>query len=337
LYFKGVSVRPGSGAVNSFATPATYTVTGSTGKTRSYLVTVNPAPSSTKDITSFAFPSVPGAETVIGAVPDSDGTYPLAVWVPSGTALGGLAPVISHTGVSVNPPSGTVRDFNVPQIYTVTAEDGSAKTYKVTVTPQNTDAKILTSFVFNEVPFGSSPVSYVRAVGSIDQDGKTVTVTVPNTADITNLIPTLTYIGKSVTEPGGSAQTANPFTGAGKSYDAGQTQNYIVNGQNSPGQGYTVHVIKQIAETVDFTGETDIVFASSTFNQQTGVITVTVDTGQGVTAPYEWYVNGVKQVAIGEQFTLSVNGFTPGKHEIMVSGRKNGLHYTGKVYFTVSK
>jgi hypothetical protein len=336
LYFKGVSVRPGSGAVNNFDSPVVYTVTGSTGKTKSYLVTVRPTPSSTKDITRFGFPAIPGAETIIGAAPDPDGIYPLAVWVPAGTALGGIAPVISHTGVSINPGTGTVRDFNVPQTYTVTAEDGSVKTYRVTVNALDTNAKILTSFVFNEVPLGTSPYTgYVRAVGSIDQDNRKVTVMVPYAADVAKLIPTLTYVGRSVTEPGaGGDQTANPFTGAEQNFGASKT--YTVKDQSGGGVNYTVTVLKQSAADVDFDGEKDIVFASSVFNQETGVITVMVDKGK-IDGPYDWYLDGVKQAAAGENFTLNVgNGFTPGRHEIMVSGRKNGLHYTGKVYFTVS-
>jgi hypothetical protein len=336
LYFKGVSVRPGSGAVNNFDNPVMYTVTGSTGKTKSYLVTVTPTPSTTKDITQFRLPAAPGAETVIGAVPDPDGTYPLAVWVPAGTSLGNLAPVITHTGASITPASGTPQDFNAPQTYTVTAEDGSVKTYKVTVNTHDNNAKILTSFVFNEVPLGPSPpyTGYVRAVGSIDQANRIVTVPVPHAADVTGLVPTLTYIGRSVTEPGGVDQTVNPFTGAGKDFSGEQT--YTVKDQNGNGAGYTVKVIRQSAANVTFSGEQDIAVINS-FDQQSGVITITVDTGL-VTGPYDWYVDGIKQAATGENFTLNVgNGFTPGRHEIMVSGWSGTLHYTAKVYFTVSQ
>jgi hypothetical protein len=331
LYFRGVSVQPGSGVMNNFAGTATYTVTGSTGKTKSYLVMVNPTPSSTKDITRFRFPSVPGAETIIGAVPDSDGTYPLAVWVPSGTPLGSLAPVISHTGVSVSPPAGTVLNFNVPQIYTVIAEDGSAKTYNVKVNAQDAGAKVITSFVFNEVPLATSPANYVRAVGSIE--GQTITVMVPSNANLTsNLTPTLTYIGKSILEPGGSDDTANPFTGAGQDFT--QLQPYYVKDQNGTPAGYTVHVIKQSKDNVIFDGEHEAGVISS-YDPGTSVITVEVNTGE-VTGPYDWYVNGYIQAAAGAKFTLNVgSGFTPGKHEIMVTGWKEGHIYSAHVYFTV--
>jgi hypothetical protein len=318
-----------------------YTVTGSTGKTKSYLVTVTPTPSTTKDITRFWLPAAPGAETIIGATPDLDGIYPLAVWVPAGTALDNLAPVITHTGASINPASGSPQDFNAPQTYTVTAEDGSTKTYRVTVNPLNSDAKILTSFVINEVPYtiSTTPITigYARVVGSINQDNHTVTVPVPQTATVSALIPTLTYIGRSVTEPGHGDQTANPFTGAVQDFSSPLT--YTIKDQGNNGVNYTVTVIPQSAATVIFTGEEDPGFVTSDFNQQTGVITVTVNTvgPPPTTGPYDWYVDGIKQAATGENFTLNVgNGFTPGRHEITVSGRRGSLHYTTKVYFTVS-
>jgi hypothetical protein len=338
IYFEGVSVRPGSGTVNNFSSPVIYTVTNAVGTPRSYLVTVTAAPSSAKDITAFKFPAAPGAETVIGAVPDpDDGTYPLAVWVPAGTSLGSLVPVITHTGVGISPPSGTALSFNTPQTYTVTAEDGSTKTYRVTVNTRDDNAKNITSFVFNEVPLGtSSPYDgYVRAVGSVDQTGHTIKVLVPNNADITTLAPTITYIGKSITEPAGTEQTTNPFDGTGKNFSTPQT--YIVKDRDGGTQGYIVTVTKQSPVDVDFDGERDIAVAGSVFDPGTGIVTVTVDTGK-VSAPYEWYVDGILQAAAGNVFTLNVgNGFTPGRHEIMVSGIKDGLHYTSRVSFTVSR
>jgi hypothetical protein len=339
LYFNGVSVRPSSGTTSNFDSSVPYTVTGSTGITRSYLVTVTAAPSSTKDITAFKFPAAPAAETVIGAVPDPDGTYPLAVWVPAGTSLGGLAPVITHTGAGVSPASGNAANFNIPQTYTVTAEDGSAKTYRVTVSTQDANAKIVTSFVFNEVPLGSSPSysGYVRAVGSIDQGSHTITVSVPSIADVTGLTPTLTYIGRSISGPGESGQTANPFTGASQDFGTpGKT--YIVQDQGGSTQAYTVTVIRQSQVDVAFTGEGEQTFVTNAFDPATGIVTVEIASGSGVTGPYEWYVDGVKQSSTGARFTLNVgNGYTLGRHEIMVSGMMGGLHYTARAAFTVSQ
>jgi hypothetical protein len=337
LYFNGASVQPASGQAKDFSGPVAYTVTGTSGKTRQYTVTVTPTPSNAKDITRFTIPGVPSAETVISAVTDSDGTYPIAVWVPTGLPLNSIAPAITHTGVSISPSPGTPLNFNTSQKYTVTAEDGSTKTYTVSVKTRDDDAKIMTSFIFNEVPVSEG--APVRAVGSINQTAHTVSVKVPYNANVSSLVPTITYIGKSISGPGGSDRTANPFTGTAQNFNTNKT--YTVKDQNNGEQTYTVTVTKQSPFTVSFTGEIETsVIASNTFDQNSGVVTVTVDTGN-VSAPYEWYVNGVKQPAPNTQTTFSLNvgdgSFTPGRHEIMVSGKKNGLHYTTKVYFDVSR
>jgi hypothetical protein len=335
VYFKGISLKPASGLAHNFGSPVIYTVTGITGETRSYTVTVNRAPSSAKDITRFTFPGVADAETIIGAVPDSTGTYPIAVWIPAGMALDNLAPVITHTGAGISPAGGVPQSFNAPQNYTVTAEDGTVKTYRVTVNPVNTTAKIITSFIFNEVPLTGGGA--VRVVGSIDQGSHTITVTVPFTADISALIPSLTYIGRSIAESGGSDRTENPFTGTAKDFSGGQT--YTVKDQSGVGEIYTVTVIKQSAITAAFMGETDrAIISGNVFDQNTGVITITADSGIG--GPYEWYVDGVKQAVGGSTtFTLNIGngGFTPGRHEIMAAVKTGGLYYTGKVFFDVSR
>jgi hypothetical protein len=338
VYFKGLSVKPGSGAVNNFSGPVTYTVTGNSGKTRSYTVTVISAPSSTKDITRFTFPGLSNTETIIGAVPDTDGSYPISVWVPAGTDLNNRAPDITHTGVSITPAAGTALNFDTPQAYTVTAEDGSVRTYKVTVGTQSGGSKIITSLVFEDVQLTGGGA--VRVVASINQTSYTITAEVPSTADISRLKPTLTWIGKSIAGPGGGDKTANPFTDTKQ--DFGSPQTYTVKDQNGAGQAYSVSVIKKSPVTVSFEEEKDLVFAKSEFDQNTGVITVTInsDSNTGVSPPYEWYIDGVKQPVPNTQaiFTLSVGDgtFIPGRHEIMVSGKKGGLHYTGKAYFTVS-
>jgi hypothetical protein len=338
VYFKGMSVKPGSGAVNNFSGPVTYTVTGNSGKTRPYAVTVNTAPSSAKDITRFTFPGILNTETVIGAVPDADGTYPLSVRVPSGTALTNLAPDITHTGVRITPAAGTPGNFSAPQTYTVTAEDGSVKTYKVTVYPQDGDVKIITSLVFEEVPLSGG--GSIRVVASINQAAHTIMAEVPSTAGISSLAPTLTWIGRTIAGPSGGDKTANPFTDTARDFNAAQT--YTVKDQNNTGQAYAVTVIRKSSVGIQFEGEKDKLVASSTFNQNTGLITVTVgnDPNTGISPPYEWYVDGVKQTVANTEFTFTLNvgdgTFLPGRHEIMVSGKQGGLHYTGRVYFMVS-
>jgi hypothetical protein len=335
VYFKGMSVKPASGAVNDFSGPVTYTVIGNSGKTRPYTVMVNSSPSAGKDITRFTFPGIPDSETIIGALPDPDGSYPVSVWVPAGTDLDNRGPDITYTGVSITPDLGSSLNFNTPQTYTVTAEDGSVKTYKVRVGTQSGDTKVITSFIFEEVPVTGGTD---RVAASVNQSTYTITAEVPFTADLSQLRPTLTYIGKSIAGPSGGDKTANPYTDAPR--DFSNNQIYTVKDRKGAGQFYVVTVIRKSSVTVQFEGETEKdIIVSKDFNQTTGVFTVTVNTAN-VNSPYEWYLDGVKQPVSNTEavFTLNVgNGtFTPGKHEIMVSGQKDGLHYTGKAYFTVS-
>jgi hypothetical protein len=56
------------------------------------------------------------------------------VIVPYGTDLTSLTPTVAHTGVRYDPAGP--RDFTGAVIYTVTALDGSTRTYTVTVTVQ---------------------------------------------------------------------------------------------------------------------------------------------------------------------------------------------------------
>jgi hypothetical protein len=334
VYFTGMTLNPGSGTANDFTVPAMYTVTGVSGKTRTYSVVVNPIPSNSKDITRFKLSGVINSGLVIGAVPDADGLYPISVQVPEGTNLAALGAEITHTGVSISPGTHDPQNFNSPRNYTVTAEDGSVKTYKVMVHASNPDAKLITSLIFNEVKLtGGEPV---RVAAAIDQAGKTITAAVPQTAIITGLQPIITYIGKSITYPGGAIYNSNPFTDT-MAKDFSGPQTYMVEDQNGASVSYTVNVIRQHGFTVSFEGEKEREFISNNFNSSTGIITVTIDTTE-VDGPYAWYIDGVKQGVSDPTFTLNVgNGaFYPGRYEIMASGMKNGLRYTGKVYFVVA-
>ena len=55
------------------------------------------------------------------------------VLMPIGTDLSRLEPIVTHSGVEITPSTGIIQDFTQPVVYTVRAEDGSIKTYTVTV------------------------------------------------------------------------------------------------------------------------------------------------------------------------------------------------------------
>jgi uncharacterized repeat protein (TIGR01451 family) len=82
-----------------------------------------------KAITTFNFNGLNPAVT--GVINESRKTITLTV--PFGNNVAALVPTITITGASVNPRSGAANNFTVPQIYTVTAADGSTQMYTVTV------------------------------------------------------------------------------------------------------------------------------------------------------------------------------------------------------------
>src|SRR3989339_251165 len=114
--------------VQDFSTPVSYTVTAEDGATtQNYLVTVNVAANSAKDITSFNFENlIPSASGVIAG-------NNITLDVPFGTNVSTLVPTVGITGFSINPVSGGLQDFTSPVTYTVTAADGSTQDYVVTV------------------------------------------------------------------------------------------------------------------------------------------------------------------------------------------------------------
>ena len=84
--------------------------------------------SSDKQIIAFGFTS-PSAEGVVNEMAKT-----ITVEVPVGTDVTKLAPAITISEeATVSPASGEVMNFTNPVTYTVTAEDGSTASYKVTV------------------------------------------------------------------------------------------------------------------------------------------------------------------------------------------------------------
>jgi len=84
-------------------------------------------PSPARDILSFEFPGLP---------PTAFSGTNISVTVPYGTDVSALAPIHTVSALATCvPASGAVGNFNTPQTYTVTAQNGSTQVYTVTVTP----------------------------------------------------------------------------------------------------------------------------------------------------------------------------------------------------------
>lgn len=134
----GASVKVGSvtqvsgTTANDFTSPVIYTVIAADGSTKAYTVTVSFGSSSAKDIITYGIVS----PQVEGTINGTD----ILMSVPVGTNVTALVAVFtvsdgaSVTVGSVAQVSGTTaNDFTNPVIYTVTANDGSTKTYTVIV------------------------------------------------------------------------------------------------------------------------------------------------------------------------------------------------------------
>jgi hypothetical protein len=119
------TVSPLSGEARDFTGPVTYTVTAEDSSQETYTVTVK---NSRAEITAFSFANPPAT----GGIDHDAGT--ISVTFTGYTDVSALVPAISVSpGASVDPASGTERDFSGPVEYTVTAENGSTTVYTVTV------------------------------------------------------------------------------------------------------------------------------------------------------------------------------------------------------------
>jgi hypothetical protein len=313
---------------------------------------VRAAKNSAKEISAVSFPNTAVLDTVIGAAPGPDGNIPISVTVSRNTAVNSLAPKITHKGVSITPPGGTAktanpctdlpRNFSVPQTYRITAEDGSTKDYTVSVHIAGGGSAVITGFVFK--PENNSALA-LQAVGYVDQTNYTIAVTLPRSLGSipTDLKPIITYIGASITPQGGTGQTSNPFTDSGRDFSGSFV--YTVTAQDGTSQDYTVTVTfeaQNLGLSVTFLGIEDPDLLSSSFNQSTGIVSLTL-TGTGYTSPYEWRLDGRKLNVSGTEprLELRASSLGPGQHEIVVTVVKTGVppgyptHYTNKVYFSV--
>jgi hypothetical protein len=354
VYYEGLSLDPASGGAEDFSSPRIYTVTARNKTVQPYTVKVIPERNSAKEISAISFPGLGVLETVIGSVPGSDGHIPISVRVSQNTSsLEGIVPTITHTGVSISPGPGTAQNFSGPVFYRVSAEDGSTKDYAVSVHVEG--GAVITGFVFN-LALNSSLTKQV--VGSINQAEYTILAVLPYGTDpdvLTDLVPTITYIGANIKPQGGAESTVNPFnddTGRNFSGSVDTPLVYTVATADSVTQDYTVTVTIAASNfTIDYSGLSDPGLLSDSYDQSTGILTLKLNLdpdGNSVPdyeAPFEWVLDG-KTLAVSSsepRLALQTSGLKPGQHEIVVVVTKIGVlppypsHYTNKVYFMVQE
>ncbi len=220
IEYTGVAVSPASGVAQNFSNPVTYTVTSVDGTTQNYTVSVAVAAERTKQITLFEFRGLD--PVVAGSINESSSTVSLKV--PYGTNITSLSPTIVYTGSSVSPASGSAQNFSNPIIYTVYDSDGITKNYTVMVTVAENPAKQITGFSFNNLRNAVS--------GSIDENNKAISLTVPNGTNISSLTPNIVTTGASI----------NPDSGVAQDFSSPRT--YTVTAEDGTTTQYTASVTK---------------------------------------------------------------------------------------------
>jgi hypothetical protein len=179
--------------------------------------------STAKAITKLVFAQfTPAVQATI-----DETTKKITAVVPPTADVTKLIPSISVSlKAKVLPDSGKVQDFTNPVTYTVTAEDGTSVNYQVTVSRTKFSVKDITEFSFADF----SPA----IVAKIDAATKTITATLPSTADLTKLKPTIKISDRA---------TINPATGT--VIDFSKAVNFTVTAEDASTQVYAVTITKE--------------------------------------------------------------------------------------------
>lgn len=170
-----------------------------------------------KEITSFTF-----ADAISATINKTDGT--ITAELPFGTNIKALTPsIIISAGAKVSPASDVATDFTKPVTYTLTAEDGTTKTYVVSVTV----VKIISSFIFEEL----SPI----VSATIDETNATITAKIPIGTDLTALSPTIVISENATISPA-----------SGTTIDFTKPVNYTLTAEDGTTKTYVLNVIETI-------------------------------------------------------------------------------------------
>jgi hypothetical protein len=221
----------------SFGSTVDYTVTAADNVTQSvYRVIPNVALSNENKITSFAASTADTAlAQVLALMPAStinhtQGT--IVVTIPKNMSKT-FAPVITHQGVSVNPASGTSRNFTSAQTYVVKAANNDEKTYSVTAANHAGIAASLLDVQANSSTPGTATTLF--------------------TLTFDKAVPTLTAANISLTTESGQSITKNALTATGNPNvwnlavsNASKNELAVTVGKASDPVGYTLTANKTV-------------------------------------------------------------------------------------------
>ena len=257
--------------------------------------------SSAKVITKFTFSQFnPAVQATI-----DESTKRITAVVPPTADITKLIPSISVSlKAKVLPDSGKVQDFTNEVTYSVTAEDGTKVDYKVMVSRTKFSGKDITEFSFADF----SPA----IIAKIDPTTKTITATVPATADLTKLKPTLKLSDRA---------TVNPVSGT--VVDFSKAVNFTVTAEDAGTQVYAVTVVKEVVPISS--GDNSLVFITS----EKGILyALDANTGQ---KRWQYAMTGT---------ALYANSSPTYENQIVFANNANGRLYavdanTGKELWTV--
>ena len=174
IILSGGSVMPPSGQKQDFSRPVMYTTTAEDGSTETYTVVASLAAGNANDIVSFEVPSV--FTTLHGDE--------ISLFAPYGASDCTWAPAIMHAGASIEPAPSLPQDFLAGVVYTVTAADGTRRSYTATCEIAETSARGIASFEVLGLP--------ATIIGD------EISLTVPNAASLGALSPTIVHHGVRV-------------------------------------------------------------------------------------------------------------------------------------------
>jgi len=245
IILSGGTVMPPSGQQQDFSQPVHYTTTGRDGSTETYTVMVSLAASNTNEILSFEVPSV------FTSLRGDE----ISLYAPFGANDCTYAPAITHAGTSIEPPVGEPQDFLRGAVYTVTAADGTARSYTATCQIAETSARGIASFEVLGLPATIL--------------GHDITLTVPNAASLGALTPTIVHHGVRL----------NPASDVSQSFYGPVT--YTLMEATGESSMYTVRIVN--AERADNT-LVDLVYEGRHAQIEGDKVALTLPAGSAISA-----------------------------------------------------
>jgi hypothetical protein len=167
-----------------------------------------PAPplSSQKDIVSFAFPTSDNPDLAFvcqGTIVETSSSISCLLPASAASFIDSLTPCFTlSAGASSSPPSGLAQDFSSPVLYQVTAEDGSVRTYEVSISVASSENSAASSLSALEIWAGSDAYNLLSGFAS-----DTLSYDVPVAASVSSvrITPTASYVAATITVGKGSS------------------------------------------------------------------------------------------------------------------------------------